>query len=170
MRLLRSFPGIDYVTAAILLSEIGDIERFDKESSLSYYCGVSPVMWQSGTSKVKTKRRKKYNRRLKGILFFISLSQIRINPESREYYWRKRKEGKSHLQAMNALSRQLIKIIYYMLTNRECYRRVQIPVDSGHPFRFIPATDSGAFRPPVSVDSGHFFPDSGIGFEGGGAG
>jgi len=126
VRLLRTFPGIDYVTAATLLSEIGSVERFGKESSLSSYCGVSPVMWQSGTSGVKTKRRKRYNRHLKGILFFISLSQIRINPESRDYYWRKRQEGKSHWQAMNALSRQLIKIIYYMLTNRECYRRERI--------------------------------------------
>jgi transposase len=126
VRLLRTFPGIDYVTAANLLSEIGSVERFGKESSLSSYCGVSPVMWQSGTSGVKAKRRKRYNRHLKGMLYFISLSQIRINPESRDYYWRKRKEGKTHWQAMNALSRQLIKIIYYMLTNRECYRRERI--------------------------------------------
>jgi transposase len=126
VKLLRTFPGIDYVTAATLLSEIGNIERFEKESSLSSYCGVSPVRWQSGTSKIKTKRRKKYNRRLKGILFFISLSQIRLNPESRDYYWRKRKEGKTHWQAMNALSRQLIKIIYYMLTNRKCYHRERV--------------------------------------------
>jgi transposase len=126
VRLLRTFPGIDYVTAATLLSEIGSVERFEKESSLSSYCGVSPVMWQSGTSGAKTKRRKRYNRHLKGMLYFISLSQIRINPESRDYYWRKRKEGKTHWQAMNALSRQLIKIIYYMLTNRECYKRDRI--------------------------------------------
>ena len=103
-----------------------ELERFEKESCLSSYCGVSPVMWQSGTSAVKAKRRKRYNRRLKGILFFISLSQIRLNPESRDYYWRKRKEGKTHWQAMNALSRQLIKVIYYMLTNRECYKRENI--------------------------------------------
>jgi hypothetical protein len=51
------------------------------------------------------------------------LSQIRINPESRAYYERKIKEGKTHWQAMNALSRQLIKIIYYMLKNNEPYRR-----------------------------------------------
>ena len=29
-------------------------------------------------------------------------------------------------QAMNALSRQLIKIIYYMLKNRECYQRERV--------------------------------------------
>jgi transposase len=126
VKLLRSFPGIDYVSAATLLSEIGNVERFEKESCLSSYCGVSPVMWQSGTSGVKARRRKRYNRHLKGMLYFISLSQIRLNPESRDYYWRKRKEGKTHWQAMNALSRQLIKIIYYMLTNRECYHREKI--------------------------------------------
>ena len=126
VKLLKTFPGIDYITAATLLSEIGNIERFEREGCLSSYCGVSPVMWQSGTSKVKTKRRKRDSRRLKGILYFISLSQIRLNPESKDYYWRKRKEGKTHWQAMNALSRQLIKIIYYMLKNRECYQRERI--------------------------------------------
>jgi len=126
IQILRTFPGIDYITASILLGEIGDIKRFESESCLSAYCGVSPILWQSGTSKIKFKRRKRYSRRLKGILYFISLSQMRINPESRNYYWRKRKEGKTHWQAMNALSRQLIKIIYYMLKNKEAYYRKQL--------------------------------------------
>ena len=123
MRILQTFPGIGGIAGATLLSEIGDIERFDRESYLSAYCGVSPVIWQSGTGRIRTKRRKRYSRRLKGTLYFIALSQIRINPESRAYYDRKIKEGKTHWQAMNALSRQLIKIIYYMLKNMEPYRR-----------------------------------------------
>jgi len=126
IRRLRTFPGIDYVTASTLLGEIGNIERFENEGCLSSYCGVSPVVWQSGTSKIKAKRRKRFSRRLKGVLYFISLSQIRINPESRQYYWRKRREGKTHWQAMKALSRQLIKIIYYMLKNKESYYRKEV--------------------------------------------
>ena len=123
MRILETFPGIGGIAGATLLSEIGDVDRFRKESYLSAYCGVSPVIWQSGSGRIRTKRRKRYSRRLKGILYFISLSQIRINPESRAYYERKIKEGKTHWQAMNALSRQLIKIIFYMLKNNEPYRR-----------------------------------------------
>ena len=126
MKLLGTFPGIGGVAGATLLSEIGDIERFEKESYLSAYCGVSPVIWQSGTGRVKTKRRHRYSRRLKGILYFISLSQIRINPESRAYYDRKRNEGKTHWQAMNALSRQLIRIIYHMLKDKMPYQRTPL--------------------------------------------
>ena len=96
MKILRTFPGIGGISGAALLSEVGDIDRFGKESKLSAYCGVSPVIWQSGTGRIRTKRRKRYSRRLKGILYFISLSQIRINPESRAYYERKIKEGKTH--------------------------------------------------------------------------
>lgn len=125
VEILRTFPGIGYLTAAVIVSEIGDIGRFERESLLSAYCGVSPVMWQSGTSRVKTRRRKRFNRRLKGVLYYIALSQMRINPESKAYYWRKRHEGKTHWQAMNALSRQLIKIIFYMLKNKEPYHRKQ---------------------------------------------
>ena len=96
MRILKTFPGIGGISGATLLSEIGDIDRFGQESYLSAYCGVSPVIWQSGTGRIRTKRRKRNNRRLKGILYFISLSQIRINLESKAYYQRKRKEGKTH--------------------------------------------------------------------------
>jgi transposase len=123
MRVLETFPGIGGIAGATLLSEIGDIDRFGKESYLSAYCGVSPVIRQSGSGRIRTKRRKRYSRRLKGILYFISLSQIRINPESRAYYERKIKEGKTHWQAMNALSRQLIKIIFYMLKHKIPYQR-----------------------------------------------
>jgi transposase len=123
MQILQTFPGIGGIAGATLLSEIGDVERFGQESALSAYCGVSPVIWQSGTGKIRTKRRKRYSRRLKGILYFIALSQMRINPESRAYYDRKIKEGKTHWQAMNALSRQLIKIIYYMLKHKQPYQR-----------------------------------------------
>ncbi len=97
MKILKTFPGIDSLTGAALLSEIGDIERFGRESSLSSYCGVSPVRWQSGTGRIRSKRRKRFSRRLRGTLYFISLSQIRINPESNKYYWRKRREGKDSL-------------------------------------------------------------------------
>jgi len=123
MRILETFPGIGGIAGATLLSEIGDIDRFGKESYLSAYCGVSPVIRQSGSGSIRTKRRKRYSRRLKGILYFISLSQIRINPESRAYYERKIREGKTHWQAMNALSRQLIKIIFYMLKHKMPYQR-----------------------------------------------
>lgn len=123
MKLLKTFPGIGGIAGATLLSEIGDIDRFGKESRLSAYSGVSPVIWQSGKGKIRTKQRKRYSRQLKGILYFISLCQIRINPESNAYYQKKRKEGKTHWQAMNALSRQLLKIIYYMLKHKMPYQR-----------------------------------------------
>jgi transposase len=105
MRILRTFPGIGGIAGATLLSEVGDIDCFGQESYLSAHCGVSLVIWQSGTVRIRTKRRKRYSPRLKGILNFISLSQLRINPESKACYQRERKEKKTHWQAMNALSR-----------------------------------------------------------------
>jgi len=53
----------------------------------------------------------------------IGIDPLKLNPESRNYYCRKKREGKTHWQAMNALSRQLIKIIYLMLKNKEKYIR-----------------------------------------------
>ena len=40
------------------------------------------------------------------------------------------------------------------LADSDAFRPV-IPIDSGHPFQSIPATQSGAFRPAIPADSGH---------------
>jgi len=46
---------------------------------------------------------------------------INFVPESRVYYDRKRAEGKKHNQAVRALGRHLVRVIWSMLNNRRDY-------------------------------------------------
>jgi hypothetical protein len=45
---LETMIGIDLVTTAGFISEIGDIERFTSADKLAKYAGIAPIDWKSG--------------------------------------------------------------------------------------------------------------------------
>jgi len=49
VRRLTALPGVDEKTAAILISEIGDIDRFPTQKHFLQYVGCAPTIYQSGT-------------------------------------------------------------------------------------------------------------------------
>ena len=116
---LKSIMGVGIKLSSRLAGEIGDIRRFNRESQLAVYCGVACIDDDSGKSK-KTKAVYKANRICKATMIEVAGCTIRYVQESRTYYEKKRAEGKDHNHALRCLARQLIKVIFKMLTeNRE---------------------------------------------------
>lgn len=116
---LKSIKGVGTKLSSRLAGEIGDIGRFNKESQLAVYCGVACIDDDSGKSK-KTNAVYKANRICKATMIEIAGCTIRYVQESKTYYEKKRAEGKKHNHALRCLARQLIKVIFKMLTeNRE---------------------------------------------------
>ncbi len=116
---LKSIRGIGTKLSSRLAGEIGDIRRFNRESQLAVYCGVACIDDDSGKKK-KTKAVYKANRICKATMIEIAGCTIRYVQESKTYYEKKRAEGKDHNHALRCLARQLIKVIFKMLTeNRE---------------------------------------------------
>nr|MDK8648793.1 IS110 family transposase [Corynebacterium sp. MSK082] len=50
-----------------------------------------------------------------------SFASIRFHERSRQFYERKRKEGKRHNAAVVALARRRLTVLYAMMRNHECY-------------------------------------------------
>ena len=116
---LKSIRGVGIKLSSRLAGEIGDIGRFNRESQLAVYCGVACIDDDSGKSK-RTKAVYKANRICKATMIEIAGCTIRYVQESKTYYEKKRAEGKKHNHALRCLARQLIKVIFKMLTeNRE---------------------------------------------------
>jgi transposase len=107
--------------ASRFLGEIGDISRFPSEKQLAIYCGIACVNNASGKSN-KTNAVYKANRIAKQALVMMAGCSIRVNPQCRDYYLKKRKEGKAHNHALRCLARQMIKVIYRMLTEDRDYQ------------------------------------------------
>jgi transposase len=121
IRHLKSIPGVATKLASRFIGEIGDINRFPSEKNLAIYCGIACVNNASGKTN-KTKAVYKANKIAKQTLVLMAGCSIRVNPQCRDYYLKKRKEGKAHNHALRCLARQMIKVIYRMLTEDRDYQ------------------------------------------------
>jgi len=126
---LTSMRGIDTVTAARLISEIGDINRFESPAKLARYAGIAPVTYASGKSDVQFSNGRG-NRRLNEIFFRLSLycvassgpNRMVLNACFRDYYHKKISEGKTKRQALKCVQRRLVNIIWGMMKYGTEYR------------------------------------------------
>jgi transposase len=125
---LMTMPGVDVTTAANMLSEIGDINRFPNANKLAKFAGICPINFSSA-GKGKDMCPKQGNRRLQAIFYFLAIQMIQIstngtprNKVFREYYLKRVAEGKNKQQALICIARRLVNIVYGMLKNHTAYR------------------------------------------------
>lgn len=119
-RRLRTMPGFGRICSAELAGEIGAIERFGSEASLALYLGMAVLDNSSGTH-TGTKRSRQVNRRAKAAMMIAVVRHMEQVPSSRAYYDKKRAHGKTHNQAVRALGRQLVRVIWSMLKHQRDY-------------------------------------------------
>lgn len=120
---ITTIPGIGTVLGAVILSEFGDINRFDKPSQLVAYAGIDATVSQSGeyedSHNVMSKRGSPY---LRKALFQAALVASNSDPVLKAYYQKKRAEGKHHKTCIGAVARKLCNIIYAVLKNDKPYQ------------------------------------------------
>lgn len=119
---IKTIPGVGSVTAAIILGEIGDINRFDNPAKLVAYAGLDATVSQSGeyecTTNHLSKRGSPYLRKALYQAAFIAECN---DPVFKAYYQKKRSEGKHHMVATNAVARKLCHTIYAVLKSNTPY-------------------------------------------------
>jgi len=114
-RLLTTIPGISYYSALLIISEIGDIRRFQSSKKLCSYAGLIPSTYQSGNTLRHGKITKQGSKWLRWILIQSTNVAIRFNERLSKFYTRiARKKG--HNIAIVATARKLLSYIYVMLT------------------------------------------------------
>lgn len=80
---LESMTGIEVVTAAQLVAEIGDIHRFSSPDKLARFAGIAPVTVGSG-NKSRNFKSKQGNRELHDIIKSLAIRQIGVIRTKRE--------------------------------------------------------------------------------------
>jgi transposase len=121
--ILLSLPGFGPVLAATFLANIGgNLDGFDSVDRLAAVAGLAPVPYDSGRISGNLHRPRRFNRRLLRTCHLAALSSLKNSPASRAFYDRKRREGKSHKQALIALARRRINVIWAMLRDHTPYQ------------------------------------------------
>lgn len=95
---ITTITGIGNVTGAAIISEIGDISKFDSPRKLVAFAGLDATVTQSGgfeaAHNVMSKRGSPY---LRKAIFQAALVAAFKDPVLSAYYQKKRAEGKHHL-------------------------------------------------------------------------
>lgn len=108
---IQSIPGFGDTTAAELAGEIGKLERFESEAGLAVYTGMAALDNSSG-KKTSARKPKQVNTRAKAAMMTAVARHYPLVEASQTYYAKKRAAGKKHNQAVRALGRHLIRVIW----------------------------------------------------------
>jgi transposase len=135
-KIIRSIPGIGEKIAATIISEIGEIDRFNHPKKLVAFAGIDPSIFESGTFKGTLNRiTKRGSSRLRQALYMAVKCAIRDcrkqkttdeiiprNKRLREFYDKKREEGKPFKVAVIACANKLLHWIYALLKSKSTFQ------------------------------------------------
>jgi transposase len=115
---LQAEFGYGPETAAVIVSEVGDIRDFPAEPNFATYCGVTPLKRQSGISAGSARLSRFTNKRLLRAIFQATVAAVRWDARSRAYYDRKRAgrhDPRANTTALLALARHRTRRLYKVL-------------------------------------------------------
>jgi transposase len=114
-RILASLPGLGPILGAEFLVSVGDLSAFESADRLAAYAGLVPSAFDSGKRVGNHRRMRGGNKVLKRVFYQSAFASLRSSPHSRAFYDRKRREGKKHTQALIALARRRVNVLWAML-------------------------------------------------------
>ncbi|MEY9950562.1 IS110 family transposase [Kitasatospora sp. GAS1066B] len=127
---ITSMPGIGPLLGAeFVAATAGDMSRFGTPDRLASLAGVAPVPRDSGQVSGNLHRPRRYHRGLQRVFYTSALISIRSCEESRRFYERKRAEGKRHTQAVLALARRRVNVLWALIRDGKSYEPA-LPVTS----------------------------------------
>lgn len=139
VELLETVPGIGFLSAMVLILELGDILRFETTEEFASYLGLIPGEWSSGQTRSKRAMTRWGNRRARTVLVEASWTLIQKDARMRDVYERiKAKSGSG--RAICAVARRLGLAIRAMLRDRTPYK-------CNHPSQRREDTDQPANQP-----------------------
>jgi len=124
--LLITIPGMGKQTALYLIIVTRSFTSFKTWRQMACYAGVAPFEYCSGTSiRGRTKVSDVADKKMKSMLQMCVLSAIRCDNEIKQYYKRKREEGKPTMPVMNNIRCKLLARAFAVVSRRTPFVNTQ---------------------------------------------
>ena len=118
---LMTIPGVGVITAHLLLSEIGNIERFPSAKKLCAYGSLTPGTRQSSDHIWNGPVGRKGNLYIKCAMIEAAQHATHMDPALGAFY-QKLRISKGNAKARVAVARKLLTAVYYILKRKEEYK------------------------------------------------
>ena len=122
---LDTIPGVAYFSAALIKTEIIDINRFSGFGQLCAYAGLAPKRDMSANKVVTGPLNKNRRKLLRWILLEDAMIYVNVD-EERKKEFEQIKNAKGFSTAKIIFARRLLKIVYRILKERRAYYHDQI--------------------------------------------
>ncbi|WP_262699516.1 MULTISPECIES: IS110 family transposase [Streptomyces] len=120
---ITSLPGIGTMLGAEFIAATGgDMTAFGNPDRLAGVAGLAPVPRDSGKINGNLRRPRRYSRRLLRLFYLSTQVAAYSCPESKAFYQRKRSEGKSHKQAILALARRRLNVLWALIRDHRTFK------------------------------------------------
>ncbi len=120
--LLLSVPGIGHLTAVYLICCTNNFAGGITGKQLASYAGVVPFEHSSGISVRRRNRvHSMANKELKKMLHLCALTAIKNYDEFKQYYNRKKQEGKHSMSVLNAIRNKIVLRAVAVINKQEGY-------------------------------------------------
>jgi transposase len=118
---IQSMPGFGPVLGASLLVGAGDLRAFPSAGHLAAAAGLVPVPNDSGRRTGNLHRPKRYSRPLRHVFYLSAQTAMQRPGPNRDYYLKKRHHGRTHSQAVIALARRRVDVLWALLRDNRTW-------------------------------------------------
>lgn len=123
--LITTVPGIGTLTALYFVITTNAFENFDSWRKYACYAGVAPFEYASGTSVKRPSRVHHFgNKKMKSLLNMCAMASIRHDSQIRQYYKKKKGEGKHSRVIFNNVKCKLISRVFAVVRRGTPYADV----------------------------------------------
>ena len=119
--ILESMPGIGVILGAEFVVAAGDLTAYANAGQLACAAGLVPVSRDSGRRTGNMHRPQRYSRRLLRVVYLSAQSSINTDGPNRDFYLKKRTQGLKHTQALIALARRRVSVLWALLRDQRIF-------------------------------------------------
>jgi transposase len=121
MTYMMQLPGFGVITAMTVLAAIGEVQRFGSAKHLASYSGLTAGVDQSGTHLVQKGITKEGRKELRWAMVEVAQRAVKSDPRWTHKFQELQKRMHRN-QAIVAIARQLLELVWYVLTRHQPYR------------------------------------------------
>lgn len=113
--IIESLPGMGPILGAELIAAAGDLAGYANAGRLASAAGLVPVPRDSGRRTGNLHRPMRYSRKLRRVFYLSASAAMMREGPNRDYYLKKRGQGHKHVQALIALARRRVDVLWALL-------------------------------------------------------
>jgi transposase len=126
--IIESMPGFGAVLGAGLLVGTAGLTAFPTAGRLAAAAGLAPVPNDSGRRTGNLHRPRRYHRPLRRVLYQAAQSSMVRPGPNRDYYLKKRIQGRTHAEAVIALARRRVDVLWALLRENRTWQEIPPPL------------------------------------------